>query len=507
MSQAGQAEDEHARADAEAPPSPQGSARAGWALLGVGAALYLLTFLLYFPPTHAIEDEVGFLNMATVFSRGALTAEGAGFEELAEFAPRRAGRVGWRNPGRGLFTAPFLALGGYRAALASGALIHLALVFAAACALRALERSPAWALLLLFHPTFLIYSRAVMSDELGALGAGAALALALWRKPFLAGLALGMGCAARYQLAVATPFLAWELWRHDGPRAGAKFLAGAGALGLVILAYNLSVLGSPIGNSGQGFFSLRNVGPHLLHYTKALLLLWPGMLLAPVAYGLWRLGQRGAHVSPQVRRRVGLLLAASIPLTLLLLPYYFVDRDPAGRLHIELVIGQRLLQPALPGWILLYALLLARAWPERLRRLLPGLALATLALGAGGSFALQARHQRHLERYAAARDVIAQSVPTGSLLLANRTLNKLFEVPREDLPRYRLRAYHFHGQRLERPELLAETQPAYLAHLRKTRGEPRPAAWDELLAQHPRARLVHEDERLTLYEVPPPERR
>ena len=103
---------------------------------------------------------------------------------------------------------------------------------------------------------------------------------------------------------------------------------------------------------------------------------------------------------------------------------------------------------------------------------------------------------------------LAERVPSGPLLLANRTLTKLFEVPRADGPRYRLRAYHFHGQRLERgPELARETQPAYLAHLRKTANEPRPAAWAELLAEHPRARLLHEDERLILYELPPPEAR
>ena len=98
-------------------------------------------------------------------------------------------------------------------------------------------------------------------------------------------------------------------------------------------------------------------------------------------------------------------------------------------------------------------------------------------------------------------------VPSGALLLANRTLNKLFEVPRAELPSYRLRAYHFHGEPLARPELASEVEPAYLAHLRKTANEPRPAAWAALLAEHPRARLLHEDPHLTLYELPPPEAR
>jgi len=63
---------------------PRSSARECAALLALLLGNTAL-FAAYYPPLAGIEDEIGFLNQALVWSRGAISAEGAGLPaDLAE---------------------------------------------------------------------------------------------------------------------------------------------------------------------------------------------------------------------------------------------------------------------------------------------------------------------------------------------------------------------------------------------------------------------------------------
>jgi len=106
---------------------------------------YAALFVAYYPPLSGIEDEVGYVNQALVWSRGALSAEGAGLPGLADFEQFGDRHYALRHPGRSLLALPFLALGGVRAAYASGLALHLATVALGAVALARLGRSPLWA--------------------------------------------------------------------------------------------------------------------------------------------------------------------------------------------------------------------------------------------------------------------------------------------------------------------------------------------------------------------------
>ena len=200
---------------------------------------YAALFAAYYPPpVVGIEDEVGFINQALVWSRGSLTAEGAGLPGLPDFTPVGDVHVSVRHPGRSLVLLPFLAVGGLRATPASGLLIHLATTLIAALTLARMGRHPAWAALVLLHPTMALYSRTALADEAagaGLLGAGLALTYPGAAAAVAAGLAVGVAASMRYQAALAVPSVALACllpagrarpWRDAAACAAAAAAAG-----------------------------------------------------------------------------------------------------------------------------------------------------------------------------------------------------------------------------------------------------------------------------------------
>src|SRR5262249_40113198 len=153
---------------------------------------YAGLFAAYYPPLPAVADEAGFINQALVWSRGAVSAEGAGLSDLADFGEYRGRHLATRHPGRSLVALPLLAAGGVRAASAAGLVLHLAMTAIGAALLARLGRSPLWAVLLLFHPTLALYSRTVMADA--AAGTGLLLAGLMLTVPGAGG-AVGAGLA------------------------------------------------------------------------------------------------------------------------------------------------------------------------------------------------------------------------------------------------------------------------------------------------------------------------
>ena len=416
------------RVAVEQPTLRQCSTGAGhcWHWIGLWAAIaaYIAIFWAYYPPIAGIEDEVGFINQALVFSKGSISYEGAGYHQpLFDFIEVHGRHVGWRNPGRSLMLIPFLALGGYHAIFASGALIHVLLVLVAGLILVRMKRSPLWAVLVLCHPTLALYSRTVMGDAGAALGLLLALyAVVACRRPGLCtGLAIGGAAVMRYQAGLALPFvaaaIALTLPIARPKLEGLKCLLAGGAIGLLIVLFNWYVFGNFVGRTDQGYFALEYIKPHTLFYGIALLLVWPLMLLAPAF-----------DRSPQRT----IVWALTLPIIALFIPYYYLDKRPSW---VEtLIVGQRLIQPVLPVWIVCYAWVIGErlaAWGK-----LPRLRLTIGLIGTAALIAVVGKifhaHQHHLDELVAVRNVITEKVPNGSLLACNETAEKLFGVPQSD---------------------------------------------------------------------------
>ncbi|HEY3175475.1 MAG TPA: hypothetical protein VGK94_06900 [Candidatus Polarisedimenticolia bacterium] len=417
-------------ADANATDGRNAPAR-HWLYLAAFASVYGLLFLAYYPPTHGVEDEVGFINQTLALSRGAITPEGAGFEGLQDFRPYKGRMVGIRNPGRPLISAPFVALGGLRGVFLPGALVHLGLTFVGALIFVRLGLSPLWGCLLLWHPTLCLYSRTVMGDTAAGLAVLFALLVLLSsRRPGAgAGLALGAAAVMRYQAGLVLPFFALAIFADPAiarrrREAFMCLLTGAGA-GALIVAYNFHMYGNPTGIV-KGEFGLRYFPGNLIFYSAVLLSIWPFMLIAPAID----------------RSRLRLASAAvCAPTFAFFCFYYFHDQGPG--IVQTLVVGPRLIQIALPAWIVTYCVVMDRHVVTRLSGLIPrraigGLAGVALILLATFNGLMFARHQRHLENLIDLRAEIAGTVPPGSLLLSNSVAWKLLGVLYPAVPAYRL---------------------------------------------------------------------
>lgn len=410
------------------------SARISRLILFSCIGVYVALFFNNYPPIAGIEDEIGFINQAAIWSQGCTSAECAGFAKMPDFIIVDGKAVGWRNPGRSLVLIPFFWLNAPEAIFASGALIHILLTFVCACFFAKINRSPLWSALILFHPTMLLYSRTIMADELAGLFVTlASVSIVTSPSPgFRAGLYVGIAAICRYQTALVSPFLALTVlfatsiqrpWREV-----ARLLVTASAIGAAIVAYNIIVLKSSLGPTHQGYFSLEFVPSHLLHYCASLLFIWPLMLPA-------------IFVRSEVRSAA---MAVCLPFLAMISAYYFYDRRVSWA--ETLIVGQRLILPIIPIWIICYVCMVTRAeaglksrWPVFQRnaafvgRL--GVVLGLIVLVATSVLVIH-RHQQHLNNLVAAKNEAATIIPPDSIVISNSTFQKLFSTPPIESTRY-----------------------------------------------------------------------
>ncbi len=442
---------------------------------------YVGLFIAFFPRLAAIEDEVGFINQALVWSKGAISSEGAGYgATLADFQEVGGRRVGSRHPGRSLVALPFLMAFGLPGVFISGMLLHLIMTTIGATLLCRLGRSPLWASLLLFHPTLALYSRTVLADgPAGSCLLLAALAtLAYKGRGVLSGIAVGLAALMRAHAGMVLPIVAVSLRyppRGERPwRDVAGCLLGGMAVGGLNMGYNLMLYGTPIDpfSSRRGFFALDFFVPHALFYSLCLIVIWPAMLLAPLC--------DRSPLRWLVRGVCGLYFV-------LFSFYYFHDDSP--RFLETIVIGQRLIQVALPLWIISYATVVDDSvlpWIlNRLgsRRTHVSIAFGLLTLVAGNGV-IFASHQQHLTRLRTERDAIDSVVPANSLIVRHGQFQKLFGIPICSNT-YRFETLEYNGQELDPSAAIeAERDPWYLVVIDPFPGMSLPDSARQLIDRH-----------------------
>lgn len=409
-------------------------------IVGACILLFIFVWLAFYPPTFAIVDEAIYFGMSFVLRSGHLFPSPT---EVADLYPRVQGRLVSLFPlGNSAVLVPFTFLG-WRGTFLFPLLAHLLSTW---LFMKLLKRQglPLWgALLLLFYPVNVLYSRTLMSDLpsetlfLGAL-------LFYQPKPkglFFSGFCFGLLALFRVaNLFLFLPYLLWAVLRsfRQRPFGPEALLLMAGFLPpfLGLLTLNQVSVGHPFGFAyfyafpSLSLLALKTLPSNVLACLLFLLVLYPFMLLAP----LW---------ARRTRQPVSLLAMAGFILFVSISSYPYRHRSLDSLAY--LLTQLRFVLPIIPLFLLSYVDFLEnlfQRWNFRLKIL----ALIFMIVGLGiGNVLLLDRHQKFLFPQEIKRRMIYQNTTAGSTLAYDRSFVKLIQsawgkrtflvVPQGDLAR------------------------------------------------------------------------
>lgn len=397
-------------------------------VIGMGL-LYAILYLIFLPRCFTILDESAYINTAYVLRQGTFYADVAGIPVVCTY-PVHGHYVSKYPPGMAILLALTSFLG-WKTTLAVNLAVHLLTYWLVIRLLRRRKIPPAFAVLYLFHPTAVLYSRTVMADLPSGLLLTLAFSAFLNRRAAWCGACLGLAVLMRTANGLALPLFLLACFIPD-PASGrepeerpaqirnaAQMLLGACPFLLFMVYYAQVVAGGQMAQH-TGTFALRYVPQNLPLYLAGLLLFYPAMLAAPLLY-------RGPG-----RLLIGLLCGGFLGLYSL---WYYHDQ---GSSTLEtLIAGQRYFLAILPLFILAYSAVLWR-WMERL----PARRRAFTALAGTGllflfAAAIHIRHAKHVAKYEEARSALLRTVRQEDMLLCNAVLGKLFH-PGFGTCRYRI---------------------------------------------------------------------
>lgn len=384
-------------------------------LVGLMAAFAAL-YAIFYPLIYTSIDEASTFSMAYVMSHGSILPSSDFFPSISPIGLH--GRM-YRFPiGFPAVLAALTGLG-WRTFFLVNPILHLAATWCFSRILLA-NRIPArYAALYLLYPGFALFDRTLLSDPFAASLTTIALYFLVKNRSTGAGVCLGIALAARSVssivavLVIAGLIIAdWRgrdtvpLWRGKAIR----FAAGLAPFWCATLLYNWYTLGeifkTAYSTDDLSLHGLAAAGPL---YAFSLLLIFPGMLLAPLFY-------RGAFW------RTALIAAASA--TLIASAY---NQSTYGNTFLETLLSTpRQVLPVMPFFLLAYCGVLARWLPEaRLRRFrafdLAAGVLLVVALG------ISMLHQKYLHSLITIRAEIARALPQNSIVYANKDAYKLHQ--------------------------------------------------------------------------------
>lgn len=318
--------------------------------LPVLALIYLAIYFAFYPATYAYRDESNYLGMAYAMRHGTIFLESQQFPMNSIYTPSAGHWVSYFPLGISLLILP-LTFFGWKAAFLLGPLFHLLGVFFTARLAKFFQVPVlASAALYLFFPSFIFFSRTLMSDIPAAVFfLGAVYFYFADKSRFACGLFLGAAVLCRYSHAVLGIPLGIAILTDSLRKRDLKplvfFVAGLLPFAGIILAHNFACYGSffKTGYSGSvshhSQFAQAYLGKNLRHYLPGLLLIYPGMLFA-------------FFLSKKLRRP---LIWASVFLILTLYSFNMAFDLFPGHPLITTVFGNRYLFPLIPFMILAYA--------------------------------------------------------------------------------------------------------------------------------------------------------
>lgn len=411
-------------ADAEAAQQTR-SGRAVTGVLVAAALGYALLYLAFWPPIFSTIDESSYLGMAYVLRQGTIYPDEAGVFVATAFPAGEhiVSKYPLGMPALLALTSFF----GWPFALGTNLLVHLLTFFIVARLLHRVGASPLFALLFLFHPTAIIYSRTVMADSASGLLLALSFYCFLNRRYAWVGILVGVSVLLRTANVFALPVFALAVLLRPAPplpdgladtgeesslrgRLTAAILMSLASLPFLgLAAYYMVVVTKGLMAANTGSFGAQYFPQMFPFYVLTLMLLWPGMLLAPLIY-----------------RGPGRLIIAGISYGFILLYSFWYYRDQGGSTAESLIVGQRYFLAVLPLLIVAYGKALQQILGQRLSpRVVTAVAAAALPLFLVATFAINRKHSGFLAEQARVRDVLVAATAPEDIVYAGMQAAKL----------------------------------------------------------------------------------
>ncbi len=357
-----------------------------------GVILYWICHIVFYPGYYSIQDERVYLARAHEISRGVFfPAETARSDAAVSMDKYPAGAA--------LLLSLFLKVHPRAVYLLNPILLTL-LTLMLAHILRRCKIPEYFALLALFHPVMLIFSRTVMSDPPAAFFFLLAVLLLFYHKKalFFGALALGFTLSLRVALAPASSLVFLiALWRFKKERL-AFFLLLAGFL-LGVAPFMLYLRQTDLFAPAAYASDIKNVSaflffPRFLHNFLSLNLIYPGMLVIGLI--------------PRYKESVAVKSACVTAVAILSFFVLFTGGEGVMGLALTQRFFLFILAPLLIGYS---RFLHQRVFTSPNRFIILFIPLVA------GAFVLAPIHQKRLDRNRAFHDVIYQHTTENALLI------------------------------------------------------------------------------------------
>ena len=385
------------------------------------AIFYAVIYFVYYPPIYAYRDEGSYLAMSYVMRQGTLYIDQTNIP--VPWVHHFTHDVSHYPIGNSLLLIPFTLLH-WKSVFLVGLIAHFLglLVFIKLLDIFGFEDRKI-ALLYLFFPAFVFYSRTIMSD----IPAMTIFLSACYfyfkdspqqsgRNLFFSGIGFGVGFLFRTtNLILAFPFslrLLVSAFRQKQGKSLFLFLAGLTPFLCGSAVINHFLYGS-VWNTGYGFLCNFSPGfflPHLGHYLVSFSLMYPFMAACFVTC-------RKIH-KPEI-------IFAAILLGILYSFYYFYDWFPNP--WLTKVFATRFLFPVIPFFIMAFGAALSgflKKFPKPIQNFLVAGGLIILM---AGSWAINREHQAVLNQQERLRHDVYQSTEKGSVLIYDSNAAELMQ--------------------------------------------------------------------------------
>jgi hypothetical protein len=378
----------------------------------IGFVLFTILFFLFYPANTGIVDETAYLSMAYTFQNGKLYYDQAGIYSAPASIKTNHHLISRYPPGNSILLLPFTKLN-YKLTFLRGYLLTIIGFILLIIILAHYNLPSYYALLLLFHPSIVLYTRTIMSDLPAAIFSLAGLLLFIKKRYPYSGIIFGIAIAIRYPLLLIPFSMFSVLFVKKEFFNALKFLIGV-VIGLIpLLIYHISSFNTIIGPAKANLigFSLKNFPIMFTQFFLIINIIYP--LLFIISFKT-KLNEKWYFIFP-----------ALIFIIFFSLQYY-ID---TGKNFFETIIrGQRYMLPIIPFLLIPYSEILNRI--RFLQKSLPFFIIALIFV----DILIIHRHQEFLIKQTHYQNKLYEYTKDADMIICNKDIYELINPYIKPIP-------------------------------------------------------------------------